>query len=76
MASGHFSPRTTSSSPAHPRRRRLAASPDGGWVVLELNGAVEFTDEYSLDRDVFAAASDALVMAASRPRQEEVAALA
>jgi hypothetical protein len=41
-----------------------------------LNGAVEFTDEYSLDRDVFVAAAEALVAAASRPRQKEVAALA
>jgi RimK family alpha-L-glutamate ligase len=29
---------------------------EGGWTILELNGAVEFTDAYSLDRDVFAAA--------------------
>jgi RimK family alpha-L-glutamate ligase len=35
--------------------------PDGdGWVVLEVNGAVEFTSEYSLAGDVFAAAADAL----------------
>jgi RimK family alpha-L-glutamate ligase len=35
--------------------------PDGdGWVVLEVNGAVEFTREYSLAGDVFAAATDAL----------------
>lgn len=27
----------------------------GGWTILELNGAVEFTSEYSLGRDVFAA---------------------
>lgn len=27
----------------------------GGWSILELNGAVEFTDEYSLGRDVFKA---------------------
>ena len=55
----------------------LLPTPDGRWIVLELNGAVEFTDEYSLDRDVFAAASEALVLAASQPRQEEeVAALA
>jgi RimK family alpha-L-glutamate ligase len=30
---------------------------EGGWVILELNGAVEFTREYSLDRDPFVAAS-------------------
>jgi RimK family alpha-L-glutamate ligase len=54
----------------------LLPTPDGGWIVLELNGAVEFTDEYSLDRDVFAAASEALVAAASRPQQEQVAAIA
>lgn len=28
----------------------------GGWTILELNGAAEFTEEYSLRRNVFAAA--------------------
>jgi RimK family alpha-L-glutamate ligase len=28
----------------------------GGWTILELNGAVEFTDEYSLGQNVFTAA--------------------
>jgi RimK family alpha-L-glutamate ligase len=32
----------------------LLPSPRGGWIVLELNGAVEFTDEYALSGDVFA----------------------
>ena len=30
---------------------------DGGWIVLELNGAVEFNHEYALDRDPLAAAA-------------------
>jgi len=44
--------------------------------VIELNGAVEFTDDYSLDRDVFTATAEALVAAASEPRREPLAALA
>jgi len=36
----------------------------GGHVVLELNGAVEFTAEYTLDRDPFAAALYELVRVA------------
>jgi [lysine-biosynthesis-protein LysW]--L-2-aminoadipate ligase len=32
----------------------LLPSPRGGWIVLELNGAVEFKHEYSLAGDVFA----------------------
>jgi RimK family alpha-L-glutamate ligase len=32
----------------------------GTWVVLEVNGAVDFTSAYSLDHDVFAATSAAL----------------
>src|SRR5919198_2164845 len=35
-----------------------------GWAVLEVNGAVEFTEQYSLSSDVFAEASAALVRAA------------
>ena len=33
----------------------------GGWVVAELNGAVEFTDEYAPWQNVFAETSSALV---------------
>jgi glutathione synthase/RimK-type ligase-like ATP-grasp enzyme len=54
----------------------LLPTREGGWVVIELNGAVEFTDDYSLDREVFAAAAEALVAAASESRREPLAALA
>lgn len=50
----------------------LLPTPDGGWVVLELNGAVEFNDQYSLDRDVFAAAAEALAGAAFGTAREQV----
>ena len=46
----------------------ILPTPEGGWTVIELNGAVEFTDEYSLDRDVFEAATEKLV-AAIPPRE-------
>ena len=39
----------------------------GTWVVLEVNGAVDFTSAYSLDEDVFAAASAALLAAPVEP---------
>jgi RimK family alpha-L-glutamate ligase len=47
----------------------------GGWVVLELNGAVEFNETYSLDRDVFTAAAEALCAAAFGPQHEPLAAI-
>src|SRR5439155_21147104 len=34
----------------------------GTWVVLEVNGAVDFTSAYSVDDEVFAAASSALAV--------------
>ncbi|HET8953678.1 MAG TPA: hypothetical protein VFN44_24360 [Solirubrobacteraceae bacterium] len=37
----------------------------GGWTVLELNGAVDFTREYLIDRDPFVAAAAALTEVAS-----------
>ena len=39
---------------------------DGGWVIIELNGAVDFTAEYA-DGDVFAAVAAALTAVAEPP---------
>lgn len=47
----------------------------GGWVVIEMNGAVEFTDAYSIDRNVFSAAAEALAGAAAATRSEPLAAV-
>ena len=38
-----------------------------GWVVLELNGAVDFTSDYSCTEDVFTAAARALAQVAAGP---------
>lgn len=38
----------------------LVPGPTGEWVVMEVNGAVEFTDDYSCSGDVFGAAASAL----------------
>jgi [lysine-biosynthesis-protein LysW]---L-2-aminoadipate ligase len=48
---------------------------DDGWAVIELNGAVEFNDEYSLGNDVFASAMKALVDAITSRPQTQLAAL-
>jgi RimK family alpha-L-glutamate ligase len=45
-----------------------------GWNVIELNGAVEFNDEYTLDCDVFTAAMQALVGAVTSEDAEALAA--
>jgi RimK family alpha-L-glutamate ligase len=42
----------------------LLPTADGGWAVLELNGAVDFSDEYAPGSDVFADASLQLARAA------------
>jgi len=39
----------------------LARLPDGGWTVLEVNGAVDFTRLYRRESDVFETAVEALV---------------
>ena len=44
---------------------------DGGWVVIEINGAVEFTDEYSIDRDIFRAVVDGLLSAVAGARERQ-----
>jgi len=46
----------------------LLPDTQGGWTVLELNGAVEFTDDYSLGQNAFEAAAFELSrVAAGRP---------
>jgi [lysine-biosynthesis-protein LysW]--L-2-aminoadipate ligase len=54
----------------------LMPTRDDGWVVIELNGAVEFNDEYSLDRDVFSAVVDALLDTVEGALEPPAAALA
>ena len=54
----------------------LMPTEDGGWVVIEVNGAVEFTDEYSLGQDIFSAALEALLASLAATRERAVAALA
>ena len=44
----------------------LLPTPDG-WTILEINGAVDFTAAYSLDRDIFSAARAALLEGPARP---------
>jgi tetrahydromethanopterin:alpha-L-glutamate ligase len=48
---------------------------EGGWLVAELNGAVEFTREYATWHDVFAETASAL-MSEARERSGQVASLA
>ena len=44
----------------------LLPTPDGGWTVLEVNGAADFTAAYSLGEEVFTAARRALTERAAR----------
>lgn len=57
----------------------LLPTEDGGWTVLEVNGAVDFTHDYRPGDDVFAAVADALVRGAAarswRPPERETAPL-
>lgn len=46
---------------------------EGGWVVLELNGAVDFTRAYARARDVFQTAMDALEGELLLPGRQAVA---
>ena len=41
----------------------------GGYTVLELNGAVDFTREYRIDRDPFVAAAAELTRHAWEPEE-------
>jgi RimK family alpha-L-glutamate ligase len=54
----------------------LMPTRDGGWVVIEVNGAVEFNDEYSLERNVFSAVLDALLATIDGALERPAAALA
>ena len=45
----------------------LLPLPDGGWTVLELNGAVDFTEAYAPGRDVFADALESADATAVEP---------
>jgi [lysine-biosynthesis-protein LysW]---L-2-aminoadipate ligase len=45
----------------------LLPAAGGGWVVAEVNGAVDFTAAYSLGRDVFDVVRDALTAPAREP---------
>jgi ribosomal protein S6--L-glutamate ligase len=44
----------------------------GEYTIIELNGAADFTSEYNLEEDVFAAAVAALLGSAEEPELEAV----
>jgi glutathione synthase/RimK-type ligase-like ATP-grasp enzyme len=45
----------------------LLPLPHGGWTVLELNGAVDFTEAYAPGRDVFADTLESAVATTAEP---------
>lgn len=48
----------------------LIPLPDGGYTVIELNGAVDFTQAYSLAGDIYAAVAEALELTVRRRHEE------
>jgi RimK family alpha-L-glutamate ligase len=46
----------------------LLPLPGDGWIVLEVNGAVDFNAVYSLDTEIFSAVRTALLLRDSTPR--------
>ena len=77
---GRAAARGSSSRSRRPRRSAATSSAstcfqrrDGGWVVLEVNGAADFTAAYSLGEEVYSAARRALTgraaLLARRPRR-------
>jgi glutathione synthase/RimK-type ligase-like ATP-grasp enzyme len=45
----------------------LLPLPGGGWMVLEINGAVDFTASYSLDGEIFSTVRSSLLRATWQP---------
>jgi [lysine-biosynthesis-protein LysW]--L-2-aminoadipate ligase len=50
----------------------LLPLPGGGWMVLEINGAVDFTASYSLDGEIFSTVRASLLRGTWQPRLPSV----